>query len=104
MPEAAPLIHATCPFSLLATDAVPFGGEAFAVEKLGIEDTAGAASLGEIEHALTGGAADVAKELVRPGDAVRREDDVVEIGKAIRFGDGFFGEAIQGGAGDFVLF
>src|SRR5437762_2727525 len=50
--------------------------------------------LRQIQHPLARGAADVAEELIRPGDAVRREHDVLELPEALRLGQRLLVEAV----------
>ena len=45
-------------------------------------------------------AADVAEQLVRPGDAVRGQQDVLELAEPVRRNDRFLGEAVDGRPGD----
>lgn len=50
---------------------IPFGLKAGPVENLRIDHAAGTLATSEIKHSLAGGAADVPKELVGPGNRVR---------------------------------
>src|SRR5262245_19398808 len=43
---------------------------------------------------------DVAKQLVSPGNGMRREDHVVQLAEAMRLGHRFFGKAIERRASD----
>src|SRR5438874_186483 len=60
--------------------------------------------LREIQHPLTRRPADVAEQFVRPRDAVRREQDVLQFAQALGRGNGLLREAVQRRAGDAIFF
>ena len=55
---------------------------------------------GQIQHTLTGRAADVAKHLVRPCNRVWRQQNVVQISEAMRSDHRLHREAVKGCAGN----
>src|SRR4051812_24540650 len=59
--------------------ALPLAPEAGAVEHFRVEHAGGPAALGQREHAAAHGPADVAEQLAGVPDAVRGEQDVVEL-------------------------
>ena len=126
IPEVAPLIQATCPASRPAahrnmpsdrvrcyefwtigtvadtacTNLLPLGLEAGPIEHRGIDDSLGLSPQRQVEHALAHRPADVAKQLVGPGDAVRRQQNVVQLAEAMRRGDRLLGKTIDRRAGN----
>ena len=68
-----------------------------------VQNGAGPIPKREIDHDPTGRAADVAKKLVRPSDAVRGENHVVQVRETVGRCDGLLFEAIERSARDAVL-
>src|SRR5580658_9149380 len=99
MPEVAPLIQATCPSSrrvfILHAVSPPLLPKAGPLEDLGVDRAFGLPAQRKVHHALADHPADVAEELVGPGDAVGRQEDVVQLAEAVRRRDRLLGETID---------
>ena len=82
------------------SEPVPLREEPGAVEDFGIHDAVRPLAEREVEHAPADGPADVAEQLVGPGDAVRGEQHVVELAEAVRPDDRLLGETVERRPGD----
>ena len=81
-------------------DPGPFFLETGAVEYLRIDHPPRHFAERQVDHPLADRPADVAEQLVGPGNAVRRQQHVVELAEAMRPDDRLVREAIEGRAGD----
>src|SRR5687768_8373173 len=77
-------------------DAIPLPLKSRPIEDLRIQHALRRpALLREVDHSLARHSADVAKQLVRPRDAVRREQHATQLAEAVGRGDGLLVEAIE---------
>src|SRR6266404_596276 len=74
--------------------------KAWPLQHLGIEHAARRLAEGKIHHHLAGGPSDVAEKFLRPGDAMRRKQHVVQFTKSMRCGHRLLGEAIYSSTGN----
>ncbi len=78
----------------------PFLLKSRPLKDLSVDRALGLPAQRKVQHALADHPADVAEELVGPGDAVRRQQDVIQFAEAVRRRDRLLGETIDRRAGD----
>src|SRR5205814_2286094 len=77
---------------------LPLCLEAWPVEDFGVYRAARLRPEREVHHDLARGPSDVAEQLVRPRDAVRREQHVLQLAEAVGRGERLLRKAIDRGA------
>src|SRR4051812_9362185 len=87
-----------------SADSCPLTLEAGPIQNFGIHNAAWRTLERKINHTLARHSAHIAKHFVRPGNAVGREDHIVEFAKPAWLHDRLHSEAVQCGPSDALIF